>query len=83
VISKNNDPAHIFGTGTVTTFLALAWRFFVLALALASIAQMALSVNRVLVLEGFHEERCKTSKAEVRKAREKVCKTWRKMWTCK
>ncbi|KAH8769677.1 hypothetical protein F5882DRAFT_442174 [Hyaloscypha sp. PMI_1271] len=64
VISKNNDPAHIFGAGTVTTFLALAWLFFVLALALASIAQMALSVNRVLVLKGFRKERCKASKAE-------------------
>ena len=71
VICKNNDPAHIFGAGTVTTFLALAWLFFVLALALASIAQMALSVNRVLVLNGFHKERCKTSKAEEdRKAQE-------------
>jgi hypothetical protein len=88
VISKNNDPAHIFGAGTVTTFLALTWLFFVLALALASIAQMALSVDRDLVLKGFHKDRCKSSKAEEdRKAQktneeqEKICKAWRKMWT--
>jgi len=80
VISKNNDLAHIFGAGTVTTFLALAWLFFVLALALASIAQMALSVNRDLVLKGFHKERCKTSKAEgdrkAQETNEELCE-WR------
>src|SRR4051812_17833012 len=84
VISNNKTPsAYKFREGTVTTFLALAWLFFVLALALASIAQMALSANRALIVRGFLDAKHDDVKLDLNKeahgTNDKGEKNWRRL----
>lgn len=51
--SQNQSPDSRFNPQNVRNYLALAWLFFVLALATASTAQMVLTFHRPTVKAGF------------------------------